>query len=281
MKNSEINIRDPFVLVHEGKYYMYGTRAENFGQDVKGFDVYISNDLENWSEPKEIFNSTEFGFCKGVFWAPEVHEYCGKFYMFATFTKSNGLRGTHILSSDTPDGKFIPHSDGAITPWEWECLDGTLFVEDGKPYCVFCHEHTQILNGTICYVELNDNLSSSVGDVHEMFSAESFLKRKATEKCHNVTDGPFIFKKENGELLMIWSTADNGYYQCVAKSDNGKLCGNWSHLKPLFDDDGGHGMIFRDLEGRLKLTLHSPNKSLFERPVFFDLKESKNSIEIV
>lgn len=29
MKNSDINIRDPFVLAEDGKYYMYGTRAAN------------------------------------------------------------------------------------------------------------------------------------------------------------------------------------------------------------------------------------------------------------
>ena len=27
MKKEEINIRDPYVLVHDNKYYMYGTRA--------------------------------------------------------------------------------------------------------------------------------------------------------------------------------------------------------------------------------------------------------------
>lgn len=281
MKNSEINIRDPFVLVHEGKYYMYGTRAENFGQNVMGLDVYTSTDLENWSEPKEVYNSSKYNYEKGVFWAPEVHKYNGSFYMFATFTKPNGLRGTYILSAKTPDGEFKPHSDGAITPWEWECLDGTLYVENGIPYCVFCHEHTQILNGTICYIQLKDDLSGAVGDVKELFSAESFLHRKATERQHNVTDGPFIYKTTKNDLLMIWSTVNNGYYQCVAKSDNGKLDGNWSHLKPLFDDDGGHGMIFKDLEGKLKLTLHSPNKSNYERPVFFNIRETEESIEII
>ena len=59
MKNSEINIRDPFVLAYNGKYYMYGTRATNTWEpkslDTIGFDVYISDDLENWSEPKPIF----------------------------------------------------------------------------------------------------------------------------------------------------------------------------------------------------------------------------------
>ena len=39
MKNSEINIRDPFVLYENGKNYMYGTRAKDFGRKTGGFDV--------------------------------------------------------------------------------------------------------------------------------------------------------------------------------------------------------------------------------------------------
>ena len=281
MKNREINIRDPFVLVYNDKYYMYGTRADNFGQKTGGFDVYVGTDLENWSEPKEVFNSEKHGMNTWVNWAPEVHFYNGAFYLLATFTKSNGLRGTYILKSDTPDGEFVPHSDGAVTPWEWECLDGTLHFENGKIYCVFCHEHTQILDGTVCYVELSSDLTRAETEPTELFAASSFLKCEATEKDHCITDGPFLYRKKDGKLLMIWSTCDNGYKQCVAQSDNGSVCGKWSHLPTLFDDDGGHGMIFSDLKGNLKLTLHCPNISLQERPVFFDIAETENSLEIL
>lgn len=281
MKNREINIRDPFVLVYNDKYYMYGTRADNFGQKTGGFDVYVGTDLENWSEPKEVFNSEKHGMNTWVNWAPEVHFYNGAFYLLATFTKLNGLRGTYILKSNTPDGEFVPHSDGAVTPWEWECLDGTLHFEKGKIYCVFCHEHTQILDGTVCYVELSSDLTRAVTEPTELFAASSFLKCEATEKDHCITDGPFLYRKKDGKLLMIWSTCDGGYKQCVAQSDNGSVCGKWSHLPTLFDDDGGHGMIFRDLKGNLKLTLHCPNISLQERPVFFDIAETENSLEIL
>lgn len=280
MKNCDINIRDPFVLVVDGKYYMYGTRAANFGQGTGGFDVYVGDDLENWSEPKAVFDSAKHGLNTHANWAPEVHFYKGAYYMLATFTKGNGLRGTYILKSDTPDGEFTPVSDGAVTPWEWECLDGTLYFEDGKVYCVFCHEHTQILDGTICRMELSDDLTHAVTEPVVLFAASSFLKREATEKCHNVTDGPFLYRKSDGKLIMIWSTCDNGYRQCVATSDNGSVCGNWSHLPTLFDDDGGHGMIFTDLNGELRLTLHCPNISLEERPVFFRLTETEESVKI-
>lgn len=281
MKNQEINIRDPFVLVHNGMYYLYGTRADNFGQKTAGFDVYIGTDLENWSEPKQVFDSEKCGMNRWVNWAPEVHEYNGAFYMFATFTKENDLRGTYILKSDTPDGEFKPHSDGAITPWEWECLDGTLHIENGKPYCVFCHEHTQIYDGTICYVELSEDLTRAVTEPVLMFAASSFLKREGNENCHNVTDGPFLYRKADGKLLMIWSSGYDSYLQCISASDNGSVSGKWSHLPTLFDDDGGHGMLFRDLNGELKLTLHCPNISLQEKPVFFSVEETEDSLQII
>lgn len=281
MKNSDIHIRDPFILVHEGKYYMYGTRAASFGTNVGGTDVYIGTDLENWSEPVEVLDSNKYGLNRHVNWAPEVHKFGDKFYMLITFTKENGLRGTYILVSDTPDGEFRPLTGKAITPYEWECLDGTLYVEDGIPYCVFCHEHTQILDGTVNCMQLSPDLKEAVTEPVEMFKASSFLKREASEDCHNVTDGPFLYKKSDGRLMMIWSTCGDGYLQCVATSDNGRINGNWSHLPTLFDKDGGHGMIFTALDGRLMLTLHRPNGQPNERPAFFEIRETEDSIEIV
>ncbi len=280
MENCEINIRDPFVLVYQDKYYMYGTRAKDFGTNTAGFDVYVGNDLESWSGPKEVFNSAAFGMNGGVNWAPEVHYYKGSFYMFATFTKENGLRGTYILKSDSPEGPFVPHSEGAVTPYEWECLDGTLYVENDKPYLVFCHEHTQIFDGTICYVPLTEDLKRPEGECKLLFAASSFLKREASEECHNVTDGPYLYRLQNGGLIMIWSTSCDGYMQCVAKSSDGSIIGEWYHIEPIFTDDGGHGMIFRDLKGDLRLTLHCPNESLKEKPVFFRIKETDETIII-
>ena len=157
MKLNEINIRDPFVVYENGTYYLYGTRAKDFGCHVGGVDVYRSKDLESWSEPIECFNSEQFGLNRKVNWAPEVHRYKGAYYMFITLTQENGLRGTYSLRADSPLGPFVPHSAGALTPSEWECLDGTLYVDDaGAPYLVFCHEHTQIKDGTVCVACFGD-----------------------------------------------------------------------------------------------------------------------------
>lgn len=282
LKCSDINIRDPFVLYEDGNYYMYGTRAKNFGGRTGGFDVYVSSDLENWSAPVECFNSEEYHMNDGVNWAPEVHRYNGQYYMFATFTKENGMKGTYILKADNPLGPFSPHSKGAVTPEEWECLDGTLYISrDNKPYIVFCHEHTQIIDGTICYSLLNEDLTEVIGEPVTMFAA-SFCPwiDRHEGNGHFVTDGPFMYRTKTGGLLMCWSSFLKGQYtESLVRFDDGELGMNLTHLPPLLSNDGGHGMIFKGAD-KLYLTVHSPNKSGSERPVFMEVEDMGDTIAI-
>ncbi|MBO5440507.1 MAG: family 43 glycosylhydrolase [Clostridia bacterium] len=275
MKRSEINIRDPFILTHNNKYYMYGTRAKNTWErqplEKLGFDVYVSDDLENWSEPKQIFSYFDGFWGETQFWAPEVHKYNGKFYMLASFIADGYERGTAIFVCDTPDGTFKEHSNGAVTPKKWGCLDGTLYVENDTPYIVFCHEWTQIQNGTICAMELSKDLKEAVGEPFELWSAGD--APWAYDKRGNgsyVTDGPFLVKKENGELICIWSSFSNGeYVEAISRSSNGSIKGKWSiDNKLLYEKDGGHGMIFTDLNGVGKFVYHSPNETPNERPFY-------------
>lgn len=277
MKATDINIRDPFILLEDGVYYLYGTRAKNFGRLIGGFDVYTSTDLENWSEAHECFNSEKYSMNKEVNWAPEVHKYNGDYYMFATFTRENKLRGTFILKSSSPMGPFEPYSDGPVTPVEWECLDGTLYIENEKPYCVFCHEHTQIIDGTICFVELSADLKKAVGEPVYLFHATSpyYVTNSDDPEKHYITDGPFMHRRENGELYMLWSThLNNKYAQCLVRFNDNTITGKFTHEKPIIESDGGHGMLFRDKED-LMLTYHSPNQTDYERPVFVKLNELK------
>lgn len=283
MKNQEINIRDPFVLYENGNYYMYGTRAENFGYKTAGFDVYISTDLENWSDPVECFNSEEHSMNYAVNWAPEVHKYKDAYYMFATFTReSNELRGTYILKADNPLGPFVPHSKGAVTPEEWECLDGTLYIDrEGKPYIVFCHEHTQIIDGTICFAQLSDDLTETITGPVTIFAASSCpWLEQPKEGEHVITDGPFMYRTHTGELLMIWSSFIQGQYaELLVRFQNGELGKDYVHLPPIIDNDGGHGMIFK-AENKLYFSYHSPNQSGSEHPAFVEISDDGASISI-
>lgn len=279
MKLNEINIRDPFIVPENGKYYMYGTRGLNCWArktaDCMGFDVYISDDLENWSEPIEVFSPSADFWGTHNYWAPEVHKYNNKFYMFASFKNEERNRGTQILVSDTPDGKFIPLTDFPVTPAEWMSLDGTLYIDKNRqPHIVFCHEWSQISDGQICEMQLSPDLKTPVTEPRTLCKgSDPWWARKDHDSW--VTDGPFLFRGESGKLYMIWSSfTDSGYVQAVSYSDNGDISGNWKHDLPLLaEKDGGHGMIFRSFDDKLYLVLHRPNKNPDERPVLTEIKE--------
>ncbi|MFI3213790.1 MAG: glycoside hydrolase family 43 protein [Eubacteriales bacterium] len=279
MKTSEVRLRDPFVLVDQGTYYLYGTRGKA-GNNQVGFDCYMGHDLENWEGPFDVFEPDEDFWATKEFWAPEVHHYEGSYYMFASFKADGVCRGTQILKANSPKGPFKIHSDGPITPRDWECLDGTLYIsKNGTPYMVFCHEWVQIKDGTICAVELSKDLKSPVGEPRTLFYATeggNWICPPSNGGIGDyVTDGPFLHRLEDDTLIMMWSSfGKDGYIQAIAESDNGEITGNWkTREKLLFEKDGGHGMLFVGLDEKLYLTLHSPNITPREAPKFIEISE--------
>lgn len=276
LKRTDINIRDPFVLVHEGKYYLYGTRGPECWGKGTGLDCYVSSDLENFEEPVEVFTPGKDFWADKNFWAPEVHKYCGAFYMFVSFKADGKCRGTQILKAEGPLGPFMPHSDGPVTPIDWECLDGTLYIEESdnsKPYMVFCHEWVQVVDGEICAVELSRDLKKAVGKPKLLFTASEAPWIKDIRNGNYVTDGPFIHRNDRGRITMLWSSfCEGGYALAIAHSKSNTIDGPWvQDPELLFSKNGGHGMLFKDLSGKLTVTLHSPNIDLEERPVFFHI----------
>lgn len=283
MKITDIHLRDPFVLHENGQYFLYGTRGETaFSKKADGFDVYLSKDMLEWDGPKVCFSKPQDFWATKNFWAPEVYAYRGAYYMFATFANDAKQLGTAVLRAQFPVGPFVPWSHGTITPPKWRCLDGTLHIENGQPYMIFSREWKQVHDGQIYAVALSEDFRQAKGTPFLLFRAsqgrplvKSFLFR------NYVTDGPFPFKTEDGRLHLLWSSfGKNGYMQAVAHSDNNLLCGSWQIVQqPLFHNDGGHGMIFRDDAGRPFLTLHSPNRNSKEHPIFIPLKYEGNELK--
>jgi arabinan endo-1,5-alpha-L-arabinosidase len=291
LKRSDIQIRDPFILpiLKNSFYYIYGTTDQNcWGDHATGFDCYQSKNLELWEGPFPCFRpSTDF-WADRHFWAPEVYEYNGGFYMFASFKSPTHCRGTQVLRADKPEGPFVPHSDGSITPHDWECLDGTLYLSpDGTPWIVFCREWCQVGDGEMWAMKLTPDLASPAEKPILLFHASDAPWVQGTEQELDgkkqtiyVTDGPFLYTTKDGTLLMLWSSGSkDGYAIGIARSD--KIDGAWTHDKtPLFSKNGGHGMIFRTFDGTLYLSLHSPNNTPMERPCFYELEEENGTLVI-
>ena len=274
---SDVHIRDPFILPDRarGVYYMYGTNGGMREGNTKRFLVYETRDLERFEDPVVIFDAEAIGFwADRDFWAPEAHVYKGRYYLFASFRAHGRHRCTQILASDSPKGPFLPIGDGPVTPAEWDCLDGTLWVENETPYMIFCHEWSQVGDGEICAMPLTPDLTAPAGEVRILFRASEspYVNEYPKAGCY-VTDGPFLFR-EGGKLKMIWSSfLDRRYVVLEAESESGSVLGPWTQQSSRFSFDGGHAMIFETFEGERMIALHSPNASIpeddgKERPVF-------------
>lgn len=289
-KREDVYIRDPFIVPIESEncYYMFGTTDKNCWRDqiATGFDYYKTTDLENFEGPFEAFRPSDDFWANKNFWAPEVHKYQDDFYLFATFIADNYNRGTQILHSKQIEGPYKPHSDKALTPANWMALDGTLFVDQNQdPWMIFCHEWVQIYDGSICAVKLTKDLKETASEVKTLFSASEApwtesIKEVDGNQCY-VTDGPFLYRTKNKELLMIWSSfVENNIYAIgVSRSESGTIMGPWIHEeKPLYNKDAGHGMIFETFNNKLMLTIHTPNETGKERAIFIELIEKNDRL---
>ena len=298
----DIYIRDPFIVpvAEEGVYYMYASSpiTEN-GKTYGGMAAYKSKDLKTWTGPVRVFDIPRDNWITGTVWAPEVHTYNCKYYLFATLNSdiiwkapekghpAYTHRATQVFWSDHPEGPFqafeekVPH-----TPMGQMCLDGTLWVENGIPYMIYCHEWVEMMDGTMELVQLKDDLSGTIGQPIRLFCASaaewSTGSARADGQRTYVTDGCFLYRTKTGKLLMIWSSFKNGDYAIgIAESATGKVIGPWRQQKePLFEKDGGHGMIFKTFEGELRLVLHSPNGGGLERAHLFEIEDCGDTLRL-
>ena len=295
---ADIQIRDPYILpVPETKtYYMVDRMTVRLkdGRTRVGVGVYASKDLERWEGLKPVFHCPDGFWADRSIWAPEMHRHKGKFYVFATFTSKDRLptpkgrpenkkRATQILVSDSPEGPFRPFANKPHTPEDWMSLDGTLWVEDGVPYMIFCREWVQVTDGTMELVRLKGDLSDVVGEPQTLFKASD---AKWVRSLHftkgYVTDGCFLYRTKSGRLMMIWSSfGEKGKYMVgIAYSTSGKVAGPWKHMdQPLLANDGGHGMIFRTFDGRLVMAIHQPNSGRI-RARLYEIEDVGDTIRI-
>lgn len=293
LKRKDIRVRDPYILFENGLYYMYVTSSPTT------LSYYYSHDLEDWQGGGVVFTIPEKFWAYRDVWAAEVHKYNDKFYLFVSLLGKNGLRGTQIAVSDLPIGPFVPLVDEAATPKTQSCIDGTLYVEDGKPYIVYSHDwpdnyvaEKEGYVGEIWAAELSQDLTCMVGQPYRLFASDESPISKAYP--HHITwkgektkrygsDAPFVQKLSDGRLLLTWSPyLSDTYVVLKAVSKSGKLQGPWEHVEvPLYDKNGGHAMFFNKADGKLCMCIHDPECPPNERARIFTVGERDGEFVIL
>ncbi len=195
--NPIIKGADPFVLMHEGKYYLYST---NYSEGYKALE---SDNLTHWSNESVVLHKDNVMGEKD-FWAPEVIFYGGKFYMIYTAETHIG-----VAVSDSPMGPFVQHEKKWAA--EFEAIDGHFFLDDdGKMY--------------LYYVKFGDEYGIYVAEMSDDMTeikpqTEKFLLRSSEEwETKNrwylkdnvlcgISEGPFVLKN-NAKYYLTYSAND-------------------------------------------------------------------------
>ncbi len=134
-------IGDPFVLRKGKKYYLYATGAPD------GFRFWTSEDLENWTEGGYCYRNSAWG--ENCFWAPEVYEYRGKYYLLYTarWKTCHSLR-IGLAVADAPEGPFVDVKEGPLFDPGYACIDATFLFDGGRAYLYYVRDCSEnIING--------------------------------------------------------------------------------------------------------------------------------------
>lgn len=256
---------DPCVIYHDGVYYCYSTSAG------LGYYVYSSTDLINW-ENRGLCIGTVWGFetQSGYYWAPDVMEYNGKFYMALTVNYKLGF-----AVADSPLGPFIPEENYILPSPEQDgvlvgdhspmYIDGDIFIDDdGKKYLYFNkHRYTDGPAG-IYVIELEDDIvTPKYETMKRVIIPDEQWEFGENDLRIGTVEGPEMVKY-NGKYYLTYSGSDYGqawYGLGIAVSDSPmgefKKIEAQPFLTYTFDAFGpGHHSFFKTPNGEMYIAYH-------------------------
>lgn len=251
-----VSFGDPFILeASDGRFYMYGT-----SEGVDGFRVYSSDNLADWADEGVAYvGATPESWTVDCFWAPEVYERDGKYYMWFSANWKHNPTGEGenfrigVAVSDSPTGPFVEKSDGPLFDPGYPIIDANLCFDDetGKVYLYYsrcCYKnpvesevadwareqgwYDEIEESWIYGVEIAPDFSAVIGepvlllrppvtmdDPQAEWESRSVTSREVNRRW---TEGSFIFR-EGGTWYMMYSANFFGganYAVGYATSDN-------------------------------------------------------------
>ncbi len=269
-----IKMGDPFILhANDGKYYIYGTSLND------GFEAYVSENLKEWKHCGQIYKGgTPSQWNKDCFWAPEVYENNGKYYLLYSSNwkdnPSNELENFRIgmAVSSSPIGPFTDLYNRPIFDPGYPIIDANLLFDGDKIYLYYsrcCYKHPveseisdymkksniydNIEESWVYGVELKKDFSGIIGSPKLLICPSKSMKNKkmawedqsvlTKEINRRWTEGSFSFKLGNEYYIMYSANSYEGRYYSVgyAKSDSPLGVFTKSDKNPILKENGSKG----------------------------------------
>ncbi len=189
-------IGDPFVMRHNGMYYLYCSTLDS----ELGVRGYKSSDLVRWSPMtgeglREGYVSQD-NVTKAAY-APEVYYWNGTFYMYT----SPGGGGHYVLTAERPEGPFVKATNNFGLS-----IDGSVLIDDDESM----------------YFTYADNGGIRMAKMDSMLSVDT----KSTPRLNNTsiggwTEGSYILKRDGVYYLTYTGNhvASDGYRIAYSTAD--------------------------------------------------------------
>lgn len=252
---------DPSIVRVGDEYWATATTS----QWAPVFPLLRSRDLVNWTLEGAVFAEPP-RWSSGSYWAPEIAEDHGRFFVYYTARRKNGPLCVAVATATRPRGPWTDH--GPLVCQDSGSIDGAPVTgEDGRRYLVWKEDgNSRKLPTPLWAQPLSDDGTRLVGQPTEI------LRNAAPWEGHLV-EGPFILR--HGDWFYLFYSAGG----CCGRSCDYRLgaarsrtiLGEWERnpANPILSGNEqwkcpGHGSVVTLRDGRTFLLYHAYHPRDFE-----------------
>ncbi|HUR47356.1 MAG TPA: family 43 glycosylhydrolase, partial [Candidatus Saccharimonadales bacterium] len=222
------------------------------------FPILHSTDLVNWEITGDVFPHRP-AWASANFWAPEIAEYKGKYYIYYVGRKKGAALAVAVATADKPSGPYTDH--GPLVSQAAGSIDPVPFNDEkGQRYLIWKEDGNSRKLPTILWAQkLDEEGTKLIGEPKEILRNDAPWEGA-------VVEGPF-FVRRDGWFYLFYSGsgccgANCNYALGVARSKT--LLGPWEKnpANPILVGNGswrcpGHGSIIEDEKSRYWLLYHA------------------------
>ncbi|HZG54720.1 MAG TPA: family 43 glycosylhydrolase [Pyrinomonadaceae bacterium] len=252
---------DPSVIRVGQDYWATATSSEWAPE----FPILHSRDLVNWRVVGAVFQKRP-AWSVGNYWAPEIAEDRGRFYIYYTAKKKDGPLCVAVATARRPQGPYTDH--GPLICQEVGSIDGFhIRDENGRRYLLWKEDgNSRSVPTPIWAQPLSPDGTRLIGERQELIRNDQAWEKHASLPYGDLVEGPAVVRRGD-YFYMFYSgnfccARECNYMIGVARAR--KLLGPWEKnpANPIMRGNDawkcpGHGTVVSDARGRDYMLYHA------------------------
>jgi len=245
---------DPSII-RVGRDYWASSTSSAWGPL---FPLLHSTDLVNWEQTGAVLPHRP-AWATGDFWAPEISEFNGKFFVYYVGRQTDGRLAVAVATASHPGGPYTDH--GPIVAQEDGSIDPAPVADtNGVRYLIWKEDGNSRGHPTPIWAQrLSDDGTQLLDQPHELIHNDA-------EWEGGLVEGPYVLRR-NGWFYLFYSgngCCGTGCHYALGVARSRSLFGPWEKnpLNPILAANEawkcpGHGSVVEDERGRYFFLYHA------------------------